>query len=70
LNVNRVNDVRQTGIHTAEPLVPEPSASELEMAIEELSRRESRGNDKIPIKIIKEVCRSIRSQIHKIINSI
>jgi len=25
-----VNDVRQTEIHTAEPLVPEPSAFELE----------------------------------------
>jgi len=26
LNANCVNDVRQTEIHTAEPLVPEPSA--------------------------------------------
>jgi hypothetical protein len=26
LNVHGVNDVRQTEIHTAEPLVPEPSA--------------------------------------------
>jgi hypothetical protein len=26
LNVHRINDVRQTEIHTAEPLVPEPSA--------------------------------------------
>ena len=29
LNVRGVNDVRQTEIHTAEPLVPEPSASEV-----------------------------------------
>jgi len=34
LNVHGVNDVRQTEIHTAEPLVPEPSAFELEMSIE------------------------------------
>ena len=27
------NDIRQTEIHTAEPLVPEPSVSEVEMAI-------------------------------------
>jgi hypothetical protein len=27
LNVHGVNDVRQTEIHTAEPLVPEPSSS-------------------------------------------
>jgi hypothetical protein len=33
LNVHGVNRVRQTEIHTAEPLVPEPSASEVEMAI-------------------------------------
>jgi len=25
LNIHEVNDVRQTEIHTAEPLVPEPS---------------------------------------------
>jgi hypothetical protein len=31
-----INDVRQTEIHTAEPLLPEPSAFEVEMAMEEL----------------------------------
>jgi hypothetical protein len=36
LNVHGVNDVRQTEIHTAEPLVPEPSSSEVEIAIEKL----------------------------------
>jgi hypothetical protein len=41
LNVHGVNDVRQTEIHTAEPLVPEPSDSEVEMAIEELKRHKS-----------------------------
>jgi len=33
LNVHGVNDVRQTEIHTAEPLVPEPSTYEFELAI-------------------------------------
>jgi len=33
LIVHGVNDVRPTEIHTAEPLVPEPSAYEFEMAI-------------------------------------
>jgi len=33
LNVHGVDDVRQAEIHTAEPLVPEPSAFEVEMAI-------------------------------------
>jgi hypothetical protein len=32
-NVHGVNDVRQTEIHTAETLVPEPRAFEVEMAI-------------------------------------
>jgi len=38
LNVHEVNDVRQTEIHTAEPLVPEPRAFEFEMAIGKLKR--------------------------------
>ena len=33
LNVHGVNDVRQTEIHTSEPLVPETSAFEVEVAI-------------------------------------
>jgi len=33
LKVHGVNDVRQKEIHTAEPLVPEPSAFEFEFAI-------------------------------------
>jgi hypothetical protein len=41
LNVHGVSDVRQKEIHTAEPLVPEPSAFEVEMAIETLKRHES-----------------------------
>jgi hypothetical protein len=33
LNVHGVNDVRQAEIHTTELLVPEPSVSEIELAI-------------------------------------
>ena len=36
LNVHGVNDVGQAEIHTAEPLVPEPSACEVELTIEKL----------------------------------
>jgi hypothetical protein len=36
LNVYGVNDVRQTEIRTAEPFVPEPSSSEVEIAVEKL----------------------------------
>jgi hypothetical protein len=38
LNIHGVNDVRQTEIHTAEPLVPEPSAFWFEMAIGKLKK--------------------------------
>ena len=34
LNVHGVNEVRQVEIHAAEPLVPEPSVFEVEVAIE------------------------------------
>jgi hypothetical protein len=38
LNVHGVNDIWQTEIHTSEPLVPEMSAFEIEMALEKLKR--------------------------------
>ena len=38
LTVHRVNDVRLRKIHTAEPLVPEPSASDFEISIVKLKR--------------------------------
>jgi hypothetical protein len=53
LNVHWVNDVRQTEIHTAKPLVPEPSALEFELAIEKLKSHKSRGIDQIPAEFIK-----------------
>jgi hypothetical protein len=42
-NVHGVTDVRQAEIHTAEPLVPEPSACEFETAIEKLERQKSQS---------------------------
>jgi hypothetical protein len=53
LNAHGDNDVKQTEIHTAEPLVPEPSACEVEMAIEKLKRYKSPGTDQIPAQLIK-----------------
>jgi len=38
LNVHGVSDVRRAEIHTVEPLVPEPSALEVELAIEKLKK--------------------------------
>jgi hypothetical protein len=62
LNVQGVNDVRQTEIHTAEPLVPEPSDFEVEMAIEKLKRHKSPDTDQIPTELIKAGGRTIRSE--------
>ena len=43
--IDGVNDVRQTEIHTAKPLVPEPSAFDVELAIKKLKSRKSPGID-------------------------
>jgi hypothetical protein len=48
-----VKYVRQTEIHTAEPLVPEPSAFDVEMAIEKPKRHKSSVADKIPAEELK-----------------
>ena len=40
---HRNSDVRQTEIHTAEPLVSEPSVFDVEMAIEKIKRHKSPG---------------------------
>jgi len=70
LNVRGVIDVRQTEIHTAESLVPEPSAFEVELAIEKLKRHKSPGIDQIPAEMIKAVDRTIHSEIYKLTNFI
>ena len=70
LNAHGVNDVRQTEIHTAEPPVPEPSVSEIELVIEKLKSHKSPGIDQIPAEVIKAGGKTICSEIHKLIISI
>jgi len=48
-----VSHVRQTEIHTAEPLVPKPSAFEGELAIEKLNRLKPPYIDQIPAALLK-----------------
>jgi hypothetical protein len=50
--------------------VPEPSEPEFEMAIEKLKRHKSPGIDQIPAGLIKAGDKTIRSETHKLINSI
>jgi hypothetical protein len=61
LNAHGFHDVRQTEIRTAEPLVPEPSAFEIDMAIEEIELHKS-STDKIPAELTKSGDRPIQSK--------
>ena len=70
LNIHGVNDVRKTEIHTAELLVPGPSAFEVELAIERLKSHKSPGIDQITAELIKAGGRTIQYEIHKLIISI
>ena len=69
LNVREVNDIRQTEIHTAEPLVLDPSALDVELTIEKLKSHKSPGTEQIPAELFK-LFRTIGWEIHKLINSI
>ena len=50
--------------------MPNPSAFEVEMAIEKLKRHESPGIDRTPAKLINVGGRKIRFEIHELMNYI
>jgi hypothetical protein len=64
LNLHEVHDIRQREIRTAEPLVLESSAFEVDMAIEKLRRHKSPGIDQIAAEFIKSGDRITCSEIH------
>jgi hypothetical protein len=70
LNIHEVNDVRQTEIHTEEPLAPWPSASEVELVIEKRKSHKSQDIDQIPGELIKADGKIFCCEIHKHIISI
>jgi hypothetical protein len=49
----RVSDVRQIDIHTAEPLVPDPSPFGAAIAILKLKRYKSPSSNQIPAEVIQ-----------------
>jgi len=61
---------KQTKIHTAEPLVPEPSPFKDKIAIERLKRYKSPGTDQIPAALIQAGGNTLCSNNHKFISSI
>ena len=70
LNVHGVSDVRQAELHTAEPILHEPSVLEVELAIEKLKSHKSPGIDQIPAKLIKAGGSTIRCANDKLIIAI
>ena len=70
LHVHEVNDIRQAEINTVEPLVPAPSAFEIELANEKLKNHKSPCIDQIPAELIKAGGRTIFCEIRKLIISI
>jgi hypothetical protein len=53
LTVHCVNYVRQTKIHSTEPLLPELTAFDVEIVIEKLKNYDLPGSGQIPAQLIK-----------------
>jgi hypothetical protein len=70
LNVHRVSDVRQIEMHTAEPLVLDPSAFDDEIVVAKLKKYKLPGSGQIPAELIQAGCETLQSEIHKLINFI
>jgi hypothetical protein len=65
-----MNDVKQMEMHTAEPLVNEPSSFKIEIPTEKLRRYKSPGTDEILAELIQAGGNIFCSRIHKLIKSI
>jgi hypothetical protein len=69
-NVHGVKGVGQAELHTAETLISDPSAYEVELNIDMLKSHKSPGIDQIPAELIKVGGRTLCLEIHKLITSI
>jgi hypothetical protein len=70
LNIHGVHNIRQKDTQMAEPLVPESSIIEVEIAIGKLKSYKSLGTDQILAEMIKAGAETLFSEIHKLICSI
>ena len=64
-----VNDVRQTEIQTAQPLVPETNAVEFEMATKKLKSHKPSDINQNQAELIQARGKAIISEIHTLVNS-
>jgi hypothetical protein len=62
--------VRQAEVHTAEPFVPEPSISEVQVDIGNLKWYKSPGVDHIPEELIQAEKETLHSEFYKLIKLI
>jgi hypothetical protein len=58
--------VTQTEMHTAEPFVPQPSASKVEVAIGKFKEYKSPGVDQIPAELIQAQGETLHLEVHKL----
>jgi hypothetical protein len=65
-----VGGVRQIEVHADEPFMPEYSASDFEFVIGRLKSNKSPGVEKILAELIQAGRKTLRSEIHKLINLI
>jgi hypothetical protein len=65
-----LSDVSQMEIHTAELFVPDPSCSEVEIAIAKLKRYKFPASDQILAQLIHAGGETLWSEVHKLVNSI
>jgi hypothetical protein len=67
LIVDEAGGVWHTEMHTAEPFVPEPSASEVKVDIQKLKGYKSPGTDQIAAEMIQAGRKTLHSVIHELI---
>jgi hypothetical protein len=70
LNIHGVHDVRKMDVQMAEPLVPEPSLVEVEIATGNLKSYKSPGTNQILDEVIKAGGETLCSEIYKLVYSI
>jgi hypothetical protein len=70
LNVHSIVDIGQMEVHTAEPLLSDPSPFEVEIANTQMKKCTSPGTDQILAELIRTRSETLLSEIRKLVYSI